>query len=365
VFLWALFFTCVGLIFIFRGVINGAPGALRVSSVYVIWPLAFILLITAVNTEKAIIRLMRVMVFSSIVIGLLGLMTIFRSKGILPDFLFIRLYEKQVFSVGANFAVIHFKPLESFLFLLPFILAALITWPLRGHFVVARYWLWLALLVGILMAVLSSRMALLLVIMIAPIISFFFSGISPSHQKKNSFKSTAHFLLIIILILMSINIYLNYSYQFNFHTLFNEFTKAFDPENSIAQSLRKEQFIALLDGWGRHPFLGGGHGATVDYTRSEKPWAYELYYVALLYQVGILGFIAYSSGIVWIYGMAIRIIRKGGNMGLYMMPLIVGMTCFLIANATNSYLAKFDFMWTIFFPIAVINHWLISKPEQP
>lgn len=38
-----------------------------------------------------------------------------------------------------------------------------------------------------------------------------------------------------------------------------------------------------------------------------------------------------------------------------MIVLLVGMTGFLIANVTNPYFGSFDFMWTIFLPIAYIN----------
>jgi hypothetical protein len=39
-----------------------------------------------------------------------------------------------------------------------------------------------------------------------------------------------------------------------------------------------------------------------------------------------------------------------------MLATLVGFTCFLVGNATNPYLEKYDLMWVIFLPVALINH---------
>jgi len=73
-----------------------------------------------------------------------------------------------------------------------------------------------------------------------------------------------------------------------------------------------------------------------------------------------VGLLAYAAGVIWIYCLGTRVIKEGGILGQMMVPLLVGMTCFLIANATNPYLGKFDGLWTLFLPIAVINYWLLG-----
>jgi hypothetical protein len=39
-------------------------------------------------------------------------------------------------------------------------------------------------------------------------------------------------------------------------------------------------------------------------------------------------------------------------------------TTYKIANATNPYLLKFDFMWVIFLPLAVINRILLDASKR-
>ena len=51
----------------------------------------------------------------------------------------------------------------------------------------------------------------------------------------------------------------------------------------------------------------------------------------------------------------VKIIGEGGHLAELMIPMLVGLSGLLIADATNPYLEKFDEMWTLFLPLAVIN----------
>ena len=114
-----------------------------------------------------------------------------------------------------------------------------------------------------------------------------------------------------------------------------------------------------------NPLLGAGHGVPVygSVRSAETPWNYELYYLAILYQTGLVGIFAYGAGVLWIYWMGIRVIRSGGSLSALMVPSLVGMSSNLIASAGDHiYLPRFDGLWTIFFPLAVINFWLVRTP---
>ncbi len=49
VLLWTLLMATTGLAFMLLGVVNGAPGALRVGTVYLLWPLVFTFLVAGVD----------------------------------------------------------------------------------------------------------------------------------------------------------------------------------------------------------------------------------------------------------------------------------------------------------------------------
>src|SRR5207253_778558 len=129
---------------------------------------------------------------------------------------------------------------------------------------------------------------------------------------------------------------------------------------------RRQQSIALSRGWLDRPFWGAGLGASVlGSIRSEtRPWSYELYYLSLLYQTGLIGFAAYASGIAWIFWRGIKIIREGGHLGRLMIPMLAGCAGFLIASGTNPYLDRFDGLWVLFLPLAVINYRLSGFSEM-
>jgi O-antigen ligase len=118
-----------------------------------------------------------------------------------------------------------------------------------------------------------------------------------------------------------------------------------------------------VHGWYEHPIVGAGLGAkAADSIRSdERPWEYELYYLALLYQTGLLGLLAYVAGVAWIFWQGLRIIKSDRAEGYLVLPVLVGSACLLLANATNPYLPRFDGLWAIFLPLAHVNSWLVRQ----
>jgi len=138
---------------------------------------------------------------------------------------------------------------------------------------------------------------------------------------------------------------------------------AFDPQAGSGATERLEQMSALFRGWEPRPMFGNGLGSfTHEVIRSEdRPWAYELQYSLLLFQTGIVGMILYSAGIVWLYWMGLRVIRSKSEISVHMVPVLVGTSCFLIANAVEPYLQTFGQLWPLFLPIGLINWWLLSN----
>ena len=144
------------------------------------------------------------------------------------------------------------------------------------------------------------------------------------------------------------------------------FTDGFRFNTSFDGILRREQFFALLEGWINNPLFGGGLGAGVEGSvrSAAQPWQYELFYISILFQTGVIGFTIYFTAIAWIYYSGFKMIRSGCLLGLRMCPILIGTSCFLIASGTNPYLGTFSGIWPIFLPIALINVWLL-KPNLP
>ena len=367
VLLWSLFLASVSLFFVFKGFIAGYPGALKQAQVFVLWTLVYTILISGISKNKFFYGFQKTLIFSSVLIGIYGSIFVLTELNIIASFINLNFFDEDKIGFGlyAGYLEINFMGLNSLPFLIPFTMATLITKrPIdASDHRLSRFWSWIALILGLGVLIASGRRALLLVTMLSPLIIYFFSFFQPNGIKQITRRNLYFLALVVVAVIMILLFYLDIYYGINLASIYTMFIEGFDfgSATNESASIRRDQFFALFNGWSESPLLGAGHGASAPgYIRDpEMPWAYELYYVALLYQVGIIGFLCYTAGIIWIFSMAIRIIKQGQAHGKIMMPLMVGMSCYLIANITNPYLVRFDGIWVIFLPIAVINHWLL------
>jgi hypothetical protein len=364
--LWSLFMVSVGSAFIFRGFLNDAPGALRMSTIYILWPLTFTVFVAGVANEKRLRGLLVVLVLATIAVSLYALSFILYAAGWLPKYLYIPLDQGQ--SIGFYIGYIEFvlHSVSSLLFSVPFIIAALMTWSKEQVMPISRMWLWIAFIFGILIVIFSARRVLIGIVALSPLLTLIAQQFLPSSMKWIRTILGIRFLLCAGIFFSGILISLHVTYEFSLWALLDTFAVGWDFRGEQSAIDRRDQFFPLLQGWSERPLFGSGHGASAagSIRSDEMPWAYELSYLALLFHTGVLGFIAYASGVAWIFWMSLKIIRLGNHFSLYMLPLLVGFSCFLIGNASNPYLEKFDYMWVIFLPVAFINFWLLDSRRQ-
>jgi O-antigen ligase len=367
VLLWTLFLAAVGLAFSLYGAALSTPGAIRMLTVYFIWPIIFTFMIGAITRLEHIERLTRVMIYALIAITVYSLMYILNGLGIWPDSMYFQLDEEQRFNNYGGFLVYWLKSVSSLIFLVPFIIATVLNTRATG-FPVGRFQLMLSLTLGVLVAVLTGKKAVWVVLLLTPLITWFFVLMQPSaHIKsKSSRKNVIYGVLTALVAGLTLNVLVGSEVRWDIWKMLDYLERGFDfsatagAEGNDSAFARAEQYASLMEGWRNSPFFGNGLGAAASVIRSgEYEWAYELSYLSLLFQTGIFGIAIYSTAIGWIYWHGIRILKSGGQLAAIMLPTLVGLTCFLIANATNPYLAKFDFMWTIFFPAALINFHLL------
>jgi hypothetical protein len=358
--------VAAGLFFIGIGLVNGAPGALAVSTVYCAWPVMMTILVAGI-TERRLASLSRVLVFAAIAVEYYIIAYVLTEAGHLPHWLFVSLDDNHGMSLEDGTIRVSFPSSASLVFLVPFAWAMLMTWPNRERLPVRRIYLWVALLLGVANTFLSGRRAILLTVALAPFIAagfWFFLESGLRHRARRRIVQVTAGAILMGLALFGV---LQLRFGLDPQAMYNSFASGFDFGANEDSAARKVQFIAMVHEWRESPIVGLGHGAAArESVRSfEFPWSYELSYVALLFHTGIAGVVVYSLSVLWIFVQGFRILRKGGQLALYMLPALTGLTCFLIANATNPYLEKYDFMWVIFFPVAIINLDLIGQSARP
>jgi len=361
VLVWTLLMITTSLAFMYLGWVNNAPGALRVGTVYVLWPVLYAIYIAGAARQSILEGLLRVLVIATVAIGLYFLYFVLHESGWLPDAFYFSIEgldvsqgQRIAFYEGYTRANLH--SFTTLFFTVPFLVSALLFWPKARTYPVARRWLWLALGLGLLTVFLSGRRGLWLVVGLCfPIaVLFWLLGRPRSYDLNRLLRTiiwgTAVLLIVIGLLKWSINLSIQSMSEFS--------SEGFDQPREL-------QMYALLQGWLASPLFGAGHGASAadfGFVRVEgKEWMYELFYLALLYQTGLVGVVIYASGVIWIYWMGLRMLRSGDRLGRYIAPILVGTACFLLATMTNPYLGTYDYLWVIFLPVAFINRWLLDR----
>jgi len=365
--LWTLLSIATGLFFLLRGVARGQPGAVEVGRVYALWPFVYMILIAGIAaTPGALPSIVRVLVVATIAIGAYGASYIAHFIGWLPDALYLPLEQNQRIGLYGGWVEFNIDSLASLLFLIPFVVSALMTWP-KAQALVSRRWLWIALFMGVALAALSARRALLLVVGLSPLLTLAVRQLLPKAEKRDSRPLVLHFLVIGGVALFGLAVTLHFLFGLRFGPVADMFTRGFEFGSYVRGVERRDQFFNLLNGWLKVPILGSGHGGVAPgWARSqEQPWAYELSYFALLFHTGLVGFLIYATGVGWIIIKSLRIVREGQRLGLCMLSVLVGTVSFLIANGADPYLEKYDYMWVIFLPVAIINLWLCTREPLP
>lgn len=359
-----IFCIICSIFFIGFGFLNNAPGAFSVITVFVLWPVVYIFLIGNIFTKNILVNYLKTIITGSIVVCFVEILVLCEGYGLfnagILDFFNgnIGLYEGRTELFLMNSAtLIYSLPMSLCIFLIP-----------KDLNLLEKKWNTLnkiSIFISIFCILMIGRRAMLVIALISPIIIILLFKIS--HVEKNiKIKNIVFFLILIFL--FSCLVFYYFDLDFEIYT--NDFFQAFGFDSSStdrrSSGVRGEQFYALMEGWMQKPFFGFGHGAGVatSVRDIDTPWAYELTYIALLFQVGILGFCIYLLAVLWYLLKSILIVKADMSSAFLILPPLAGSISFLIASATNPYLLKFDYLWTIFFPVLILNYYLVHGCQR-
>jgi len=362
--LWTLAMALCGIGWVALGFVRNTPGALAMVNVYVIWPLVFLLFAGGVSRLTVIDGLLRVIAVTAIAISVYTLLFVLHTLHVLPSWAYVNLDLGQGVGFYSGYVELRLYSLSSLLFLVPFCVAALMLWPRREPAPVSRLLLWLGALLGTLVVLISGRRGLILVFAVAPLLVVLLRRATAGPAAREGARLSRRALLAGAVGLVGVAVVLNLLGAFQWASFWRMFTQGFQFQRSVSSLVRRRQMIALLSGWAEHPLFGAGTGAQAYGWQSSQdmPWTYEMIYVSMLFHAGVVGLAVYTAGIAWIVLTGIKVVREAGPMAMRIGPVLIGMACFLIASGTNPYLEKFDYIWVIFLPVAMINTWLLSRP---
>jgi hypothetical protein len=358
-----LLFVTAGAFFVLVGAIRGNPGALSMAPVFVVWPVLYTVLIGGLDDQRRIDRLVQLLVAATFAIEFTMYDLLLYKAGLLPKALTASFDFGQ--AVSPDFTEFNSYNLASLLFLVPFLIGALVIWPSSAALPIRRMWLWLATLLAGPLVFFSGRRGLWVSVAIAPAVALIFrlwlrrGGLSGLVPWRRMAAATPVGLAGLVILQAGTSIDLSQPWQY--------FRQGFDFSTGDAGLGRALQFRSLIQGWTESPLIGKGLGAVApDVIRSqEQPWSYELVYVALLFTTGILGVVLYSYGLAWIISRAGAMVQAGSRDAPVLLAVLVGTIGVIVASATNQYLVKFDGLWALFLPLVFINHWLLTRVPAP
>ena len=140
------------------------------------------------------------------------------------------------------------------------------------------------------------------------------------------------------------------------------FSDAFSDTGGLG--IRDLQQKVLLQEWSTSPVFGNGIAVPASLIRSiEFVTAYESSYHALLYQIGLLGFLLYSvPTLATLLGLLFSFFKLSDD--TLQIACGVGLLSILIGISSNPYFGSFDGLWMLFLPIMVYNDLLLKKESK-
>jgi O-antigen ligase len=364
---WLLVVCCTSLFAMLNGAIEHAPGALAVAGVYVVWPIIFTWFIgfsSRIETYTTLVNTLLIGVFLASLIGFIVVVSGFAES---LDF-FRPLFEFLGARAGISEDGIELTipSMAAVIYGFCFLIAYFYAFPrsdVNSGKNQHRLFLLFLLILSLVALLISGKRGFWLSAILAFPYTFFVCHIAGI--RRFSIKSTLPIIIMMFIVIVLGFVIIAFLLEINYQDIVDSLITGFnftDQSNSSAFR-RYTQFNALLDGWMKSPLIGAGHGAMASDKQGNElqPWAYELQYLALLFQLGIVGFLVYVSSVLWLVYQMVSLSKRYSDLARLLIPMTVGLLSFLTMNATNPYLGKFDYLWVIFLPLGVVNVGLLRE----
>lgn len=339
-----------------HGYLNNAPGAFRVCTTHLLWPILFSMLFLNYNDRRMYNIIDSCIIKALIVITILDSAYILSIYGVLPIAREKFFLLKMDYMGSASDHEISASHTTTFIYGIPYILGKLFV--SRNEKQKRRY-LWF-LLPMFFVVLLTGRRSLLLILFLSPFYAFIiwlYLRNKVSYKQKHH-KNTWYQICFFVFLFLILFISALYIADIDVKFLINYFKQGFDFYHDESASVRRIQFYYLMKGWWESPFIGNGLGSyTPAIIRSVKmPWSYELSYCAILFHKGIIGLLIAGSLVYTVYKFNRRSSLKSYVHFTCVYPHLLGIFAFLIAHGTNPYLTTFSNMWYLYLPLALTSY---------
>lgn len=362
-----IFYIFLGLMYGIYGLARGNLGAVPITKEVALYVAFFMILVSGVRNHSSLKYVHKTLVFSACFVCVYMFLSYFHVIGIWPDWLYYDLsVETSTQKILATGLERHgklemvFSSYCNLMFLQPYLFFHLLV--SKGK---ASKSLWFAVIITTTFMIFSSSRALLVIALVFPLIITMFTSIKFKSQAILDKRIVTIFTLILVL---TVSVLYSERYGFRVSMVLDDLLQGFSFDTIrfdgvVVENCRIAQALALFDAWKEKPLFGFGSGAVYwGYIRSKvSPYSYEVSFVQFLYNWGIIGCMLYAMGLFYIYRMSIRAYKEKSELGVYALAATYGSVAFLTGSWTNPYLLRFDTLFVIFIPIAIVNLYLYEK----
>ena len=338
---------------------NFRVGVVEAFRIYSVWSLAFLVLYSLFRSGPSLGLLHTSMVWAGIVICMInfvGLYDQISGMGLIPP----DILDQLELRIGLNEGYIRITSSNiGILFLVVPYLLSLQFRADAGHAnsPLAK----LSLVLCLILAAVSGRRALWLVVALTPFTVFLLSLLTHGRDRLGA-RGRRMLMAYWAAGAVGVAVVSARSTSLQEVGFVRHLLSAFSPEDE-----RSRQQAYLLDGFAWSPVLGSGFGAYAGYLRSdERPWTYELTYQQMLFNIGVVGVAVLGSLLGYYLVLVLQLLRQVRESSAIPFALLVAFCSLLLGSYTNPYMRSFDFLFFVgILPyLSTFQHGFAEPPES-
>jgi hypothetical protein len=315
-----------------NGSISGIIANFRL---WVVWSFCYSIIILIFTQRNTLLLLHKAVVLSGILISIInfiGVYSVFLGFNFFPES-FVKELDLMI-GFHEGYVQITSHNIGTLFFIIPYLIALQFR---KDSSILNNKWTKLSLVLCLLLAIFSGRRALWLVVLMCPILIYFFSLlINNTMAIKRNYKMLIYTALLFGIVGIVI---VTQSKIFDNPTI-EHLKDAFSAEDE-----RSIQKVSLVKSFFDYPFFGSGFGVGSGVVRSsEAAWLYELTYYQILFNFGIIGSLLILFVLFFFIAIALKKIRKYKNNSLIPFCIVIGIFSFAIGAYSNPYFGSFDFL---------------------
>ncbi|MBE3094546.1 MAG: hypothetical protein IMZ52_05905 [Actinobacteria bacterium] len=348
--LWFLVYLSYGVIWGALGLINGKEYAIDFVRLHVTWVIIYLLLVVMVSKPYHIEKAQKIMIWSALVIAIININYFLYGIGAYHIPFLTTLNMGQAVGIHSGYSQLNTQNIGSLFFLVPFIFSGIAINRGKCFAGFSLKFTTFVLLTCILATFLSGRRMLLIIVALTPIIFIFVVRVSDSYKIKPN--QLIKLLIGTIIVLFSILYIFYHKLGWNLQNFVEHLT--FSGEYAVGIEYRVNKIREMIgEVYEYNLFFGTGGGSP----------AFEVTFIQTFHETGIIGLIVNLSLYMWVFIRMLIIIKRRNDQKYQGIPLLVGSVCFFIAMWANPF-GSFDFMWTLFLPVAFINNYLRNQSKN-